>query len=78
MFHCLKKKSFIVTLLVIPTSPLPHLRKEPEDQVSVQKSIISPIKGNYDLDSGKCLTLQNQLETHSKRLSDIQKRKESS
>lgn len=47
------KKSFIVTPLVIPAFPLPHLRRELENQVPVHKSIISSIKRNYDLDGGK-------------------------
>ena len=48
-----KKKSFVVTPLVIPTSLLPHLRRELENQVPVHKSIISSIKRNYDLVGGK-------------------------
>lgn len=35
-----KKKSFIVTPLVIPTFLLPHLMRELENQVPVHRSII--------------------------------------
>jgi hypothetical protein len=39
--------------LVIPTFALPHLRRELETEVPVQKSIIGSIKRKYDLDGRK-------------------------
>lgn len=50
--------------MVIPTPALPPLRRELEDEVPVQKSIIRSIKRSYDLDGRKCLNISESAKTH--------------
>lgn len=50
--------------LVIPTPELPPLRRELENEVPVQKSIIHSIKRSYDLDGRKCLNISESAKTH--------------
>jgi hypothetical protein len=49
--------------LVILTPALPPLRRELENEVPVQKSIILSIK-SYDLDGRKCLNISESAKTH--------------